>query len=195
MLIGRDSSCLLVVDIQEKLLPAMQDPMLVVRNAGILMQAAARLGIPILVSEQYPQGLGPTVAELRHLAPADAVLAKTAFSCADDPGLRQRLADLKRPQAIICGIEAHVCVLQTALGLAGQNSGNHPNRHRRRHVVAHRCKPRSRAVATPRRWRGDRDNRNGGIRVARKSRDAGIQGTQPADPLAAPLSSSAGCSY
>ena len=65
MLIGRDSSCLLVVDIQERLLPAMQDPMLVVRNTGILMQAAARLGIPILVSEQYPQGLGPTVAELR----------------------------------------------------------------------------------------------------------------------------------
>jgi nicotinamidase-related amidase len=123
MLIGRDSSCLLVVDIQEKLLPAMQDPMLVVRNAGILMQAAARLGIPILVSEQYPQGLGPTVAELRHLAPADAAFAKTAFSCADDPELRRRLEELKRPQAIICGIEAHVCVLQTALGLAAQDSG------------------------------------------------------------------------
>jgi nicotinamidase-related amidase len=126
MLIGRDSSCLLVVDIQEKLLPAMQDPMLVVRNTGILMQAAARLGIPILVSEQYPQGLGPTVAELRHLAPADAVLAKTAFSCADDPALCQRLADLKRPQAVICGIEAHVCVLQTALGLAARKSGITP---------------------------------------------------------------------
>jgi len=118
MLIGRDSSCLLVVDIQEKLLPAMQDPMLVVRNTGILMQAAARLGVPVLVSEQYPQGLGPTVAELRHLVPAESILAKTAFSCADDPGLRQKLADLKRPQVIICGIEAHVCVLQTALGLS-----------------------------------------------------------------------------
>lgn len=119
MLIGRDISCLLVVDIQEKLLPAMQDPMLVVRNTGILMQAAARLGVPVLVSEQYPQGLGPTVAELRHLAPADSILAKTAFSCADDPGLRQRLVDLGRPQVIVCGIEAHVCVLQTALGLSG----------------------------------------------------------------------------
>jgi len=117
MLISRDISCLLVVDIQEKLLPAMQDPMLVVRNAAILMQAAARLGVPVVVSEQYPQGLGPTVAELQHLAPADSILAKTAFSCADDPGLRQKLADLKRPQVIICGIEAHFCVLQTALGL------------------------------------------------------------------------------
>ena len=54
------------------------------------------------------------------------MLAKTSFSCADDPGLRQRLADLKRPQAIICGIEAHVCVLQTALGFAGPNSGITP---------------------------------------------------------------------
>jgi nicotinamidase-related amidase len=126
MLIGRDSSCLLVVDIQEKLLPAMQDPMLVVRNAGILMQSAARLGIPILVSEQYPQGLGPTVAELRHLAPPEAVLAKTAFSCANDPYLRQRLEQLKRPQVIICGIEAHVCVLQTAIGLMASSDALKP---------------------------------------------------------------------
>lgn len=124
MLIGRDISCLLVVDIQEKLLPAVQDPMLVVRNTGILMQAAARLGVPILVSEQYPQGLGPTVAELRHLAPAESILAKTAFSCAADPGLRQKLMDLNRPQVVICGIETHVCVLQTALGLTGDN--HHP---------------------------------------------------------------------
>jgi nicotinamidase-related amidase len=119
MLISRDNSCLLVVDIQEKLLPAMQDPMLVVRNTGVLMQAAARLGVPILVSEQYPQGLGPTVAELRHLAPAESIHAKTTFSCADDQVLRQKLAQLKRAQVILCGIEAHVCVLQTALGLSG----------------------------------------------------------------------------
>jgi nicotinamidase-related amidase len=66
------------------------------------------------------------VAELRHLAPADAVLAKTAFSCAEDPALLQRLANLKRPQAIICGIEAHVCVLQTALGLSGPDAGITP---------------------------------------------------------------------
>jgi nicotinamidase-related amidase len=124
MLIGRDRSCLLVVDIQEKLLPAMQDPMLVVRNAGILMQAAARLGIPILVSEQYPQGLGPTVAELRHLAPAESIHAKTAFSCAADATLRQKLAELNRSQVILCGIEAHVCVLQTALGLAAADPPN-----------------------------------------------------------------------
>ena len=120
MLIGRDTSCLLVVDLQEKLLPAMQDPMLVVRNAGILMQAAARLGVPILVSEQYPQGLGPTVAELRHLAPPESIHAKTAFSCADDPDLRLKLADFQRAQVIVCGIEAHVCVLQTAIDLEAQ---------------------------------------------------------------------------
>jgi len=100
----------------------MQDPMLVIRNAGILMQAAARLGVPMLVSEQYPQGLGPTVAELRNLAPAEAIQPKVAFSCADDPDLRRKLVDLKRPQVIVCGIEAHVCVLQTAMGLSDQLS-------------------------------------------------------------------------
>jgi nicotinamidase-related amidase len=102
----------------------MQDPMLVVRNAGILMQAAARLGVPILVSEQYPQGLGPTVAELRHLAPPESIHAKTAFSCADDPDLRLKLADFQRAQVIVCGIEAHVCVLQTALGLSAKDGSN-----------------------------------------------------------------------
>jgi hypothetical protein len=61
MLIERDKSCLLIVDVQEKLAPAMTEPAVVVCNAGILMQAAARLAIPLLVSEQYPQGLGATV--------------------------------------------------------------------------------------------------------------------------------------
>jgi len=84
MLIERDKSCLLVVDIQEKLAPAMADPAAVIRNAGILMQAAARLRVPLVVSEQYPRGLGTTVPELRALAPDSARVAKLSFSCAAD---------------------------------------------------------------------------------------------------------------
>ncbi|HEV8680054.1 MAG TPA: isochorismatase family protein, partial [Stellaceae bacterium] len=64
MLIDRDCSCLLVVDLQEKLVPAMAEPAPVIRNVAILMQAAARLSVPVVASEQYPQGLGPTVPEL-----------------------------------------------------------------------------------------------------------------------------------
>jgi nicotinamidase-related amidase len=119
MLIERDRSCLLVVDVQEKLAPAMADPAGVIRNVGILMQAAARLGVPLLISEQYPQGLGHTVPELRSLAPESARVAKLSFSCAADPGLRRRIEQVERPLIVIAGLEAHVCVLQSALGLRG----------------------------------------------------------------------------
>lgn len=119
MLIEREKSCLLVVDIQEKLAPAVAEPAGVIRNSSILMQAAARLGVPVILSEQYPQGLGPTVPELRALAPDSARLGKISFSCAGDPGLNQRLRETGRSQLVVCGMEAHVCVLQTALGYKG----------------------------------------------------------------------------
>jgi len=116
MLIERAKSCLLVVDVQEKLAPAVSDPATVIRNAGILMRAAARLGVPLVVSEQYPHGLGATVPELRALAPESARIAKLSFSCADDPALRQRIKEAQRSLIVIVGMEAHVCVLQSALG-------------------------------------------------------------------------------
>lgn len=119
MLIERHKSCLLVVDVQEKLAPAMAEPAAVIRNSGILLRAANRLGVPTILSEQYPQGLGPTVPELRALAPASARLGKLSFSCAADPGLQRRLEETRRSQVILCGMEAHVCVLQTALGFKG----------------------------------------------------------------------------
>ena len=120
MLIARDRSFLLVVDVQERLLPTMADPDSVQANGAILLKAALRLGVPILGSEQYPKGLGPTVPVLRALMPEAAILAKTAFSCASDPALRARIAGFGRPQAVICGIETHVCVLQTALDLTAR---------------------------------------------------------------------------
>jgi nicotinamidase-related amidase len=105
-------SSLVVIDLQERLASAMPARESVVRAAGILLQAAARLGIPVWVTEQYPKGLGPTVAELAGSLPADAQrIEKTSFSaCAALP--------LTRPQVILAGMEAHVCVLQTALELA-----------------------------------------------------------------------------
>jgi isochorismatase family protein len=102
--------------VQEKLAPAMADPAGVIRNSGVLLQAAARLGIPAVVSEQYPQGLGPTVPELRALAPDPARIAKLSFSCAADPALQQQIKAAQRSLIVIAGLEAHVCVLQSALG-------------------------------------------------------------------------------
>jgi nicotinamidase-related amidase len=117
VLLRRDRSCLLVVDVQERLAPAMSDPVPVLRNAGILLQAARRLDVPVVVSEQYPKGLGATLPELKALAPADSILGKVSFSCAGDAGLRRRFEELARPQIVVCGMEAHVCVLQSAFGL------------------------------------------------------------------------------
>jgi nicotinamidase-related amidase len=116
VLIERDRSLLLMVDVQERLLPAMAAPDRVLANCAVLLKAAARLGVPVLASEQYPKGLGPTVADLRALVPAAALFDKLAFSCTGDPQLAARLAAAGRDQVVICGIEAHVCVLQTALG-------------------------------------------------------------------------------
>lgn len=120
MLMLSRQSCLLVVDVQERLVPAMSDPARVVKHCGVLMQAARRLEIPVVVSEQYPRGLGSTVPALRDYLPPDGAAAKMQFSCADDPGIMQRIEATGRRQVVVAGVEAHVCVLQTALGLLGK---------------------------------------------------------------------------
>jgi nicotinamidase-related amidase len=117
MLLQREKSQVLMVDVQERLLPAMGEAALVSANGARLLEACRVLTVPVLVSEQYPQGLGRTVPELAQLAPANAVHEKLEFSCYANPGLRAALAGTGR-QTILFGIEAHVCVLQTALEMA-----------------------------------------------------------------------------
>jgi nicotinamidase-related amidase len=113
MLIDPSASCLLVVDAQERLVPKVAEPDAVVGRIAVLLKAAARLNVPILASEQYRRGLGPTVPALQPLLPADAVVEKLHFSCLDDPGFAARFGALGRTQAVVAGAEAHVCVLQT----------------------------------------------------------------------------------
>lgn len=117
MLMTADASSLLIVDVQEKLCPVMDDPRAVIHNCGRLMKGAARLGVPVTVSEQYPKGLGPTMVDLRELTAPENFLEKTTFSCAGAPNIMERLESLGRRKVIVAGIEAHVCVCQTALGL------------------------------------------------------------------------------
>ncbi|TXL70788.1 isochorismatase family protein [Vineibacter terrae] len=115
MLIERDKTQLLVVDEQERLIPAMHEGARVVERTAVLLHAAHTLGLPVTVTEQYPQGLGPTVPQLLELLPSRGhVFAKTQFSAAAQPDVAARLADLGRPQVVIAGVEAHVCVAQTA---------------------------------------------------------------------------------
>jgi nicotinamidase-related amidase len=119
MLISSSHSSLLLIDIQERLLPAMVDADQVVARSKILLAAAKELGLPVTVSEQYPKGLGHTVAGL---ANTDAkVMEKLSFSCWRDAAMKQRFIGLHesgRPQVIAAGIEAHVCVLQTCIDMA-----------------------------------------------------------------------------
>lgn len=121
MLLERARSQLLVVDVQDRLLPAMHEGERLVENCAILMQAAHRLGIPVTISEQYRKGLGATVARLDNVKGDAPVMEKMHFSCAADGGINARVRALGadgRPQLVICGIESHVCVLQSALGFA-----------------------------------------------------------------------------
>jgi nicotinamidase-related amidase len=111
-------SLLLIVDVQEKLVPAIPASEQVLGNCALLLRAAARLGVPTLVSEHCPERLGPTVENLRSLVRAHEIVPKVQFSAADEPALIQRIAAAARAQIVIAGMEAHVCVLQSALGLA-----------------------------------------------------------------------------
>lgn len=113
MLMSASTSCLLVVDIQERLAPKVRAPQTVIGNAAVLLKAARRLGVPVLVSEQYPRGLGATVSDLKPLLIEGETIEKLHFSCICEQSFAKRFGALGRPQAVVAGMEAHVCVLQT----------------------------------------------------------------------------------
>lgn len=106
---------LLIVDVQEKLLPAIRDRDLVIANAVRLVRAAQALGLPTFATEQYPRGLGPTVPALASLIPDRP--DKTTFQCCAAPRLLEQLHGRHVRHVTLAGIEAHVCVAQTALEL------------------------------------------------------------------------------
>jgi isochorismate hydrolase len=119
MLLDASKASLLVVDVQERLLPAMAAAEQVLAKANIVLQVANALQIPIAISEQYPKGLGPTVSSLEIFGARP--FEKLSFSCWRDDGLRHHFIEQHeggRPQVIVVGIEAHVCVLQTCVDLA-----------------------------------------------------------------------------
>ena len=109
----RERAALVVIDVQEAFRQAVGEFDAVARNAGVLVQGARELGLPVVVTEQYPQGLGGTVPEVAEHLEGVERHAKTVFSAARAQGF-----DLAgREQALVCGIEAHVCVEQTVQDL------------------------------------------------------------------------------
>lgn len=117
----RQKTALLLIDVQEKLFPLVENSCHVMQKIQMAIHGFQILKLPIFVSEQYPQGLGHTVGPLKGvLGESQKYMVKTAFSCLDDMVSSQILLDTTIQQWVIIGIEAHVCVLQTAKDLIMQ---------------------------------------------------------------------------
>jgi len=128
MALARDQSALVVIDVQERLFPAMDADHReeVMRNLKVLAATAQRLGLPTLATEQYPKGLGHTLPEMKAALPAGLEpMEKVAFSCWAVESFRTRLAASGKRQILLGGIEAHVCVLMSALDLLGAGFAVH----------------------------------------------------------------------
>ena len=100
-------------------MPHIADCEQVTSNIARLIQSANVLQVPVVATEQYPQGLGATVAQVREHIETDCI-EKITFSCMGDDGARDRLAALAKPQVLVCGVEAHVCIQQTVFDLMAE---------------------------------------------------------------------------
>lgn len=107
----------LCIDFQEKLVPSMHDKEEIVGNAVKLLSGIKLLDIPVLITRQYPKGIGDTVEAIKKAAPSGQVHDKNTFSVYHDAGIKKALDGGNRKKVILCGTEAHVCVLQTAIDL------------------------------------------------------------------------------
>jgi len=125
VLMDATRASLLIIDVQEKLYPACQEPEQIIDNCCFLIKCANRLGVPVVVTEQYPKGLGHSAKPILELLeqPANAseggnVVAKTAFSAVPADGFIEKMEENPgRDQVVVAGMESHVCVLQTVMEL------------------------------------------------------------------------------
>ena len=118
-MININDSAFVVIDIQEKLVKAVNNAHSIAQNAQKLAQLASLLSVPMLVTEQYPKGLGQSIEDLKNSLPQDTpIIEKSAFSALKEDEFRIQLSKINKKQIILAGIETHICVLQTALELA-----------------------------------------------------------------------------
>jgi nicotinamidase-related amidase len=120
MRILKENTVGLIIDFQERLLPHMHERQQLLENTKTLIKGLNALDVPLLVTEQYRKGLGATVPEISDLFAPFHFLEKVAYSCCDDQGCAEALAATGRKYVLIAGIEAHVCVMQTAVDLMGK---------------------------------------------------------------------------
>ena len=117
MRIDIEQTAAIIIDLQERLVPHMHEREALLDRCTLLMKGLSLLAVPMLITEQYPAGLGNTVDAVRAVCRSDTIIGKVAFSCCDEPAVLARLKETGRRTVLIAGIEAHVCVLQTALDL------------------------------------------------------------------------------
>jgi nicotinamidase-related amidase len=117
MRITKENTSALFIDFQERLFPAMDEKETLLKNAKILVEGLKILGIPMVFTQQYTKGLGETIEELKSLVPGFNAIEKTDFSCFGAEEYTTFLQEKKSKTIILCGIEAHVCVLQTVVDL------------------------------------------------------------------------------
>lgn len=109
-----ENAVLVVVDVQEAFRSPIEGFELLVGNIGAAVRGFQILGLPVVVTEQYPKGLGPTAEEIRLLLTDDAVIEKSAFSACEEPLFLDKLKSVGATQVVLCGLETHICVSQTA---------------------------------------------------------------------------------
>jgi len=113
----RDGAALLIIDIQERLAAVMERRDEVVRNTLHLVELARLLALPVVVTEQYPRGLGRTLPEIAAALPAHLPVEKVSFDCCGEGSFKEQLRGLRRRSIVVTGMETHICVLQTCVGL------------------------------------------------------------------------------
>ncbi len=118
--INDDNCMFLIIDIQEKLVNMLSNSN-IVKNAIILSKAAEILNLPVIISEQYPKGLGYTINEIKINLPNAKYVEKNSFNAMNEILIKQFILNENKKQIIIFGIETHICVLQTALALLNMN--------------------------------------------------------------------------
>ena len=116
--LARTASLLVVIDVQERLAPHVLGHEALIARTEALMSAAERFGIPRYATEHLPDRIGRTIPRLRDRFAPEAIFAKSCFGAPGHAEFNAMLATTGRRQAVLCGMEAHVCVMQTALGLA-----------------------------------------------------------------------------
>jgi nicotinamidase-related amidase len=117
MRIMQNETAAVVIDIQEKLLPHMHEGEIILENCMKLIGGLQLLSIPIIVTQQYSKGLGNTVPSIINKFTEFSYVEKISFSCYEEPEFAEKVLQSGKPNIIICGIEAHVCVLQTCIDL------------------------------------------------------------------------------